>query len=374
MSAHHGQILRILRDEGPQSRAALARRSKLSATTLTHVTAHLLRDGSVLESETSGSLGVGRPAQAVRLVPDAHSVAGVHIGAGHVQVAITDLKAAPKASASFEFDVHGADPDRVVDEVAAMVTKLAAEVQIDAARLLGVGVGVPGPVDFERRTALASINVGWRNIPIADKLERAIRLPTVVEHNVTAMALAESCYGIGRHVPALLFVYLKTGLGAGLVVDGVPFRPGGHGAVELGHIQITPDGARCACGNRGCLETFLSEKALIQAAGLASQAPADLMASVERNNPAWDTVIGHLTTALASAVNLLTPDLIVFGGYLGQAPESLFERLRADVPPRVMPHMREILKFERTSFGAQSGAIGGAAVALDHFFYSGALH
>ena len=85
MGAHHGQILRILRDEGPQSRAALARRSKLSATTLTHVTAHLLRDGSVLESETSGSIGVGRPAQAVRLVPDAHSVAGVHIGAGHVQ-------------------------------------------------------------------------------------------------------------------------------------------------------------------------------------------------------------------------------------------------------------------------------------------------
>ncbi|KQZ14154.1 ROK family transcriptional regulator [Mesorhizobium sp. Root554] len=374
MGAHHGQILRILRDEGPQSRAALARRSKLSATTLTHVTAHLLRDGSVLESETSGSIGVGRPAQAVRLVPDAHSVAGVHIGAGHVQVAITDLKAAPKATASFEFDVHGADPDRVVSDVAAMVMKLAAEVQIDTGKLLGIGVGVPGPVDFERRTALASINVGWRNVPIAGKLERAIRLPTVVEHNVTAMALAESCYGIGRQVPALLFVYLKTGLGAGLVVDGVPFRPGGHGAVELGHIQITPDGARCACGNRGCLETFLCEKALMAAAGVIGSAPADLMARVEQNGPAWDTVIEHLTTALASAVNLLTPDLIVFGGYLGQAPESLFERLRADVPPRVMPHMREILKFERTSFGAQSGAIGGAAVALDHFFYSGALH
>ncbi|MGO4841514.1 MarR family transcriptional regulator, partial [Rhizobiaceae sp. 2RAB30] len=84
MGVHHGHVLRILRDEGPQSRAELARRSKLSATTLTHVTAHLLKDGSVMESEAGGLGSVGRPAQAVRLVPDAYAIAGVHVGAGGV--------------------------------------------------------------------------------------------------------------------------------------------------------------------------------------------------------------------------------------------------------------------------------------------------
>lgn len=375
MGVHHGHILRILRDEGPQSRADLSRRSKLSATTLTHVTAALLRDGSILEGEFNGPNGVvGRPAQAVKLAPEARSVAGVHIGAGNVQVAITDLLARPKATAAFAFDTEAADPDEIVSQVSRTITELAAEVQVETSRLLGVGIGVPGPVDPARRTALASINVGWRNVPLADKLEDALRLPTTVEHNVSAMALAESRYGIGKNVPALLYIYLRTGLGAGLMVDGAPFRPGGHGAVELGHIQIVAEGKRCACGNVGCLETFVCERALMDAAGLKGTAPDNLLARVEKNSPAWDVVVRHLTTALASAVNILSPDLIVFGGHLGEAPQSLFERLERDLPPRIMPHMRDILNLKRATFGAQSGAIGGAAVALDQFFYSGALH
>lgn len=374
MSIHHGHILRILRDEGPQSRAELARRSNLSATTLTHVTAHLLKEGSVIELETGGAGSVGRPAQAIRLVPEAHTVAGVHIGAGSAQVTITDLKTSAKGAMSFEFDLPGPDPAIIVKRIANALTGLAEEAQIETKRLLGIGISVPGPVDLARRTAIASINVGWRNVPFAELMEQALGKPAIVEHNVSAMALAESRYGIGRNVPALLYVYLRTGLGAGLVVDGMPFRPGGHGAVELGHIQITQNGAPCACGNTGCLETFVRESTLMQAAGLTGPAPAHLFSYVEKNPEAWDVVVQHLTSALASAVNLLTPDLIVFGGHLGEAPESLFERLRSDLPPRVMPHMRDILNIQRSNLGQQAGAIGGAAVALDHFFYSGAFH
>ncbi len=371
MNVHQRHVLRMLRDDGPLARGVLAKRSRLSATTITHVTAKLLSEGLVAEMENGGSASVGRPAQAVRLVDDARQVAGVHIGAGGVVVAITDLKAAPKAVASFAFDSGSSSPESIVERTASRVGELA--VRAGARRLLGVGVGVPGPVDAGRRRALASINMGWTDVPVAELLEEMLGLPAVVEHNVTAMALAENRYGIGRHVPALLYVYLRTGLGAGLVVDGMPFRPGGHGAVELGHIQISSDGARCACGNTGCVETFVSERALMEAAGLAGAAPDNLLARVEPNRQAWEAVVRHLTTALASAVNLLAPDLIVFGGHLGQAPESLFDRLRAELPPRVMPHMRSLLRIERAGFGADAGAVGGAAVALDRFFYSGVL-
>ncbi|MGI6855908.1 ROK family transcriptional regulator [Mesorhizobium sp. 1B3] len=374
MGIHHGHVLRILRDEGPQSRAELARRSKLSATTLTHVTAHLLKDGSVIELESGGLGSVGRPAQAIRLAPEAYAVAGVHIGASSIQVTVTDLRASTKAATSFDFAVKGGDPTAIVKRISEAVNKLAEEAQIEAERLIGVGISVPGPVDAARRKAIASINIGWRNVPFADLMEQALSKPAIVEHNVSAMALAESRYGIGKDVPALLYVYLRTGLGAGLVVDGMPFRPGGHGAVELGHIQVTQSGAACACGNTGCLETFVRESTLMHASGLTGSAPEHLLAHVEKNPEAWDVVVRHLTSALASAVNLLTPDLIVFGGHLGEAPDSLFDRLRSDLPPRVMPHMRDILNIQRSSLGSQAGAIGGAATALDHFFYSGVLH
>ena len=376
MGVHHGSVLRILRDAGPLSRAELARRSRLSPTTLTHVTAQLLRDGVIMETEThpAGQGAIGRPAQALRIVREARVVAGVNIGAGHVELTMADLQAATKGWRSFGFDAKGTEPRALVREVARQLTELSDEIQLDRSRRLGSGLRVPGPVDAGRRIVQAAINVGWSHVPIADLLEEEAGQPVVVEHNVSAMALAESRYGIGRDVPALLFVYLRTGLGAGLVIDGTLFRPGGHGAVELGHIQMTPKGALCACGNRGCLDTFVCEAALKRAAGIKGAAPEQLMARVEGNGPAWEAIVGHLTTGLASAVNLLTPDLIVFGGHLGEAPESLFQRLRRDLPPRIMPHVRDLLDIRPSSFGPAAGVIGGATVALEHFFYGGGLH
>lgn len=371
MGLHHGHILRILRDEGPLSRAILARRSKLSATTLTHVTAQLLADGCVVEAEPAETSGVGRPGMAIKLFPDAHHAAGVHIGAGLVQLTLANLAGTPKASAFFEFTLNETSPEAVIARVADEIERLKAESSIE--QLLGIGVGVPGPVSSDRRGLLASINTGWRNLPVAEMLERRASIPVILEHNVTAMAVAEARFGLGQDVPAVLFIYLRSGLGAGLVVDDVPFRPGGHGAVELGHIQISQGGPLCSCGNHGCLESYVNERVLTHALGLEGPVPSDLLARLEKTET-WAPTLACLTDSLAIAINLLTPDLIIFGGHFGEAPESLFSHLRHHLPPRVMPHMRDILRLERTSFGMQSGAIGGATVALDHFFYSGDRH
>lgn len=318
--------------------------------------------------------GLGRPGHALALAQDSRQVAGVHIGAGAAQIAITDMRAEPKAFAQFEFDAAAAEPQALVARVVQTVRDLCAEIQIDARKLTGVGVGFPGPVDATRRGALASINLGFRDGKFAARFEDALGVRCALEHNVTAMALAESRFGVGRNVAALLYVYLRAGLGAGLVVDGAPFRPGGHGAVELGHIQIDRSGPRCACGNTGCLEAFVCERALMEAAGLDAAPGEPLLTRVAAHGEAFERVAGHLTTGLASAVNLLAPDLIVFGGHLGEAPESLLQRLAGDLPPRVMPHMRAHLKLARSRFGWRAGAIGAATVALDEFFYSGALH
>jgi predicted NBD/HSP70 family sugar kinase len=373
MGIHHGAILRILRDDGPQSRAELARRTALSPTALTHLTARLLKDGTVRELTQSGATGtaVGRPAISVALVPEAQFVVGVHLGAGTIHATVTDLKAKPKTMASLHFDTATSPPKAVIGKVGRTVEGLIGKTGIGRSRLLGLGLGVPGPVDTARRRNLQSINYDWKDVPFADELETALGMPVVVEHNVSAMALAESRYGIGRDADALLYIYLRTGLGAGLVVHGMPFRPGGHGAVELGHIQVVEHGEQCACGSIGCLETFLSERALSRAARIDKPHPKNLLAAVEHYPKAWDAAVRHLTTAIASATNLLNPDLIVFGGHLAEAPDSFIDAIREKVPPRVLPPMRDVLRFERSSLGAGAGAIGGAAAALDHLFYSG---
>lgn len=372
MGLHHGHILRLLRDEGPLSRADLARRSGLSSTTLTHISAQLIRDGSIREVAGSESARIGRPAQSIGLVADAHYVAGVHIGAINGQAVITDVTTQEMTRRSFDYNLD--DPDHIISKACQTVTELSSELKLDARRLIGIGIGVPCAVDANRRVALESTIVKWRNIGFADQVEAKLRRPAIVEHNVSAMALAESRYGVGKAASSLLYVYLRTGLGAGLIVDGTAFRPGGQGAVELGHIQVAADGPPCACGNSGCLETFVCESALMRMIGLAGVAPTDLLARVEAKPEAWELIVRHLTNALATAVNLLAPDLIVFGGHLGEAPDTLFARLQAEVFPRIAGHLRGRLNFARASFGTQAGAIGGAAAALDQFFYSGALH
>ena len=248
MGIHHGHVLRILRD-GAESRAELARRAKLSATTLTHVSAQLLRDGSILECEASTAPGIGRPAQAVRLAPDAHCVAGVHIGAGNVQVAITDLKAVPKASAAFGFDPGSVSPNRVVEQVSATVLNLAEQIQIDPTRLLGVGIGVPGPVDPARRPAapcLASM-FGWRNVPLADKLEDALRLFRQPSSTMSApwrsprpaRHRARTCRPCSISISARASRRRTDGRRCA-VQAGRPWRR------RLGHIQIAPEKASAA--------------------------------------------------------------------------------------------------------------------------------
>lgn len=374
MAAHHGSILRILRDIGPQSRAELARRTALSPTALTHLSGHLLKSGTVseLRQPQGGEAPVGRPAVSLALVQDSRFVAGVHVGASAIHATITDLKAVIRKSAALDFAVAASEPAVVVEKVVQLVEELIEASGVDRSRLVGLGLAVPGPVDAERRRNLQAVNFSWKDVTFADQLESSLNMPVVVEHNVSAMALAESRYGIGRDATALLYIYLRTGLGAGLVINGMPFRPGGRGAVELGHIQVVEQGEPCACGNSGCLETFLSERALHRALGPGAPPPGPLLAAIEKHPAAWDAALRHLTTAVASATNLLNPDLVVFGGHLADAPEAFIDHVRRNVPPRVLSPMREELRIERSSLGAGAGAVGGAAAALDHFFYSGA--
>ena len=187
-------------------------------------------------------------------------------------------------------------------------------------------------------------------MPFADLLENAIGLPVVVEHNVRAMALGEYRRG-GRHGLSLLFVYMKTGLGAGMIIGGASFRPGRYGVMELGHMKVVPDGRLCACGSHGCLETVLSERSLTESVTEAGGNTADLMQAVTQIDHIRVKAIEHLTTALASAVNLLNPDLIVLGGLFTAAPDRLFSDVDAELRKKVFPVLRDSIQLERSRLG-----------------------
>ncbi|TDE00213.1 ROK family transcriptional regulator [Jiangella asiatica] len=396
MSARHVRVhnraalLRLLREVGPLPRIELADRSGLSATTVTKAIAELISEGVVAEiPRVRPALSrVGRPSIDVALVAGARHVCGVQVGVGTVQLAICDLLANVVEDATVTFD-PAADVHTVLGVIETALGDLLTGSGVPRESIIGIGIGAPGPVDAAQRRNLLSINLGWRDVPFSDHIERALGIPTVVDHNVRAMALAEARYGLGREADSLAFVYLRTGVGAGLVLGRQPYRGGTHGATEIGHLRIGAGDRPCSCGSTGCLETVASEPALVervratvnaQPAGLLAselaggRSPlAALVAAGQAGDPAAGEIIestaGHLATGLANLINLLNPELIVVGGFFCDAGDLLLEPLRRALRRQAFPVLRDAIRVELTTFGPKVGVVGAAAVALDRVFY-----
>lgn len=380
--------LRLLRDHSPLSRSELARAAGVSPTTITKLSAELIEHGWVVETPVESTSRVGRPAINLALRTDTLVACGVQIGVGFVRIGACNLFAEVKHADGWEFDTSQ-PPDAVIDTIAARLADLMQTAGLDPRALLGVGVAAPGAVDESHRKNLIAINLGWRDVDFATPLEAALGVPVTVEHNVRAMALAEVRYGAARGEDNAFYVYLRSGVGAGMIVGGEPFRSGAHGACELGHLRIADHGLRCTCGAAGCLETLIAEPALARrvaaaverspdgalAAELRDDAglPAALGAAAARGDADAELILAdlveHLTTGLASVVNLLNPDLIVLGGLFADAPEAIFDRVRGQLRLKAFPVLRDTVRVERTALGLDAGMTGAAAFALEQFFY-----
>lgn len=359
-----GQILTHLRDEGPTSRAELARQTGISSAGVTKITAQLLADGIVREREVPGQ-SIGRPPVFLSLRPRARRVLAIHLEVGRIRVALCDLSLGRGPIMTGDFD-----PEAPVEEVIAATVRLARAV-LEAegsapGEVLGVGVGLPGAVDATRRSNVLSILAGWRNVPFADAFEAALGLPVVLEHNATAIAMAEARYGDGRDAASILHLFLGRGIGGGFAQTG----PGERCAqVEIGHVVVSPGGPTCRCGGQGCLERFFSEEPLRDIVGEPDLPRSDLVGAAMLR-PEWPDVFEHFLQALSTTVTLLGPERIVLGGDLNTAPDTFLAALRRELPLRIMPQQRERLSIERTSLPEPAGVNGAACVALEAFFYT----
>lgn len=370
-----GVVLTLLRTRPGLSRSGISEITGLSPTTVTKAVAPLIAKGYVAESGTDGEPRIGRPAIGLRLVPEAVAVCGVQIGVGTVRAALVDALGRCQRAITFTF------PER--QDARGVLTEVAERIRTDllataGAEVIAIGVGAPGPVDAEHRVNTLSVNLGWRDVPVADILEQVCDRPATVDHNVRAMALAENRFGhLARDIA---FVHAKTGVGLGLVLSDEPFFGGHHGVSELGHVQVVADGELCSCGAHGCLETVAAEPALARrllAVGVPAAATASPLSVIDRASFDEQAVadvrtrfLGHLAVGLANVVNLFNPELIAVGGMLANASDVFLSDLTTATRDRVFPLLRDSFRLRRTSFGENAGAVGAAATALEAFFYA----
>ncbi len=379
-------MLALLRQQ-PIARVRLARETLLSTTTVTNLVAELIEQGIVYEAgaDTQAARpGAGRPPVALRMRPESRCALGVHIGVRHVRMALLDLQANILDHERVEL-IPGENPAPAVDRMADGCTRLI-ERHRQAGRpglVAGVGIGASGLVQSESGINVFAPNLDWHSVPLGDFFAARLPLPVVVDNNVRCMALAESLYGVGRNVRALAYVYARIGVGAGLVVDGEIYRGADYGAGEIGHWVMNPTGGEpCRCGNRGCLETFVSERVLLERA-----AQIDPELAHGRANPlavlfeaARD---GHLALvelledrayyvglALANLVNALNPQMIMLGGWLAEAFDLIEPVVESTMRRHAFGGIGDHVAILPGSFGSFSGVIGAGVLALESFVFT----
>ena len=397
MKLHNLQaVLMSLLHDRSISRTRLAQKTHLSNSTISNLISELIEQGIVSEDvpaePTNDELRpVGRPSANVRLEPNSHMVVGVHIGIGVFRVALVNLVGEPLSNQMGNFQVD--EPaEAVMSQISAAVDNLIATSDCERSRILGVGVGASGLVDFRSGVNILAPNLNWHHFPIRDYLQGALKLPVVVDNNVRAMAIGEKYFGAGQDADSLIFVYGRIGVGAGLIFKGEVFRGNATGAGEIGHtVMLLEGGETCRCGNSGCLETLVSEPAILRQAEQAIQAHTDgILAQVTRQHPELspidrvftaarqgDAVIQHLLekrayylgVAIAALVNLFNPEMILLGGIYAQGQDLLLEPTIRTVHQTAFGGLGKQVRIQATRFGWKAGVIGAGALALMYFFY-----
>jgi predicted NBD/HSP70 family sugar kinase len=284
---------------------------------MTALTKDLIAEGLLQELEHSPSQG-GRPARMLGIVSSAGRAIGVKVVADHVAFVEVGIDGAVRRSASEPFT---ASASTMLADLTSLLRRFIAGGSNEP--LLGIGVGVPGSVDNQGNGLVDSAQLGWSQVPIGATLRRELSLPVLVENNVNALAVAERLYGIGRQYDNFLVLTIGTGVGAGIVVDGVVLRGFAGGAGEVGHIPVADDGPVCGCGNTGCLESFIGEEALVRIGrergviGVQSGIAA-LRAAADAENPDATRIFseaGHLLgRTLAGIVHTLDPEIVIVLG------------------------------------------------------------
>ena len=367
-----GALLHLIREEVAVTRADLARVTGLARSTVAQRVDALLANGLVRDTGGSVSTG-GRPPAVLAFNRDAGVVLVADLGATHARVAVSDLAGTPLAEGAADLDI-ALGPERVLEWVHDWFTKLLEEVGRSEADLRGIGIGVPGPVEFESGHPVnPPIMPGWDDFPIPDWFDGRYRAPVLVDNDVNIMARGEHRMH-WRETEHLLLIKVGTGIGCGIVADGHIHRGARGAAGDIGHIRATSsEDVVCRCGNIGCLEAIAGGQALAQrlaAQGADASRSRDVVRLVRSGHPGAIRMVRDagriLGEVLAGTVNFFNPAVIVIGGDIAEAHEQLLAGVREGIFSRSLPLATRDLRIVPSRLGDRAGVIGAATMVIEH--------
>ncbi|MFJ3698944.1 ROK family transcriptional regulator [Streptomyces sp. NPDC090052] len=397
---NRAEVVQRLYFDGPLSRQELGAATGLSSGSISNVVAELAADGLLEEAGVVESEG-GRPRTLLRVAPASGHLIGIDVGETRVRVELFDLSLGELARAERPLVHHGYDIGRIVGHIREAVADVLREADVSAARLVGVGVGVPGIIDRDGPDGVVvhGQTVGWDAVPLEAMLRESAELPSwvplFIDNGAKTLGQAEMWFGGGRGASDAVVVLFGSGVSACVVVDGELYGGADSRAVEWGHTTVRVGGRRCRCGSPGCLEAYVGAEAIRErwlesggppaAAADEETALATLLAAAlpTAGGSAGDTAAAglldetaeYLGAGIADLINLFRPERILVGGWAGLLlGPALLPAVRRYAKEYAMHHPAGRVTIDLGTLGADAVTLGAATLPLADFLARGGRH
>jgi glucokinase-like ROK family protein len=384
------ELVDLVRSYDEISKADLATFTEYSRTKITSCIDSLLNKKIIISNKATEYSG-GRRSKTFSLNAKLGLVAGVDIGATSIDLGIADFSGKILVRYSEPASVKDG-PIKVLGRACSILEKMLSENNLSTEKLNGIGIGVPGPVDFSEGMLISPpIMPGWDRYPIIQTVQQWFpSANVVVDNDVNVKALGEINQGAGKGVGNLIFVHIGTGIGAGIVCEGKIYRGSSGCAGDIGHIGVNKSGPLCHCGNKGCLEAIAAGPAIAERSLIAAQSGKSpiLLKYYEKNGKALraedvgdaaregDALAVEIIResgqfvgdVLAGLVNFFNPTVIVIGGGVSNIGNLLLSSIRQTVLNRATALATRDLHIVFSEIGPDAGVIGAVNLAMDYMF------
>ena len=366
-------IMQALLHDSTATKRELANRTQLTFATISNLLTELLEEGMVRKLGFAISNGGRKPLQ-YGINPAAYGFFGIEIRMQEIVYAFMNFKGDVVCSLKQPFAaIQG--PHEAARRIGETVHTLADEQGVQTERIGGIGISVPGLIDYDTGVVANSPNMPkWRNVPFRDMLFDLFQVPCYLEKSAYTAAFSELRFGAAKGIRQMIYVLVDAGIGAGIVVNGELYRGAFNGAGEIGHTVAMENGRVCNCGKTGCLETVASGLALRHelkqiGRGVEFDHLEDLISQNDSQVMAIIAEAGkHLGTAVGNLCNTLNPDMIVIGGAVGNI-SAYFESAREAARRSMLGEFSNRVRIEKSQLKELSGVIGAASIAFDRFTY-----
>jgi predicted NBD/HSP70 family sugar kinase len=370
-------VLRQIAASGNLSRAQLALRTGLTKATVSTLVDVLIDAGLVVESDPERGL-IGRPGSPLSLNANGPAGLGIEINVDYVSTCVVDLTGAVRYRRTIAGDNRLLRPEVVLGQAARAAGRLWDQAEAAGLAVCGLGVGVPGLVDFDGILHRAPNLLAWQGVPVGELLAGLLGRPLqslYCDNEANLAAFGERWFGTRNDLQDFVFVTGEIGVGAGIVIGGELFRGVRGLGGELGHVTVDPTGLACSCGSHGCLESVAGQEALLRAAGLPARGlsePGAQVAELLRRALAGEAAAIRalekageaLGVALAAFLNVLDLPAVVLGGFYAELAPWLIGPVTAELHERLVNHSWLPTEVVVSSLGAEASVRGAAGIAI----------